>query len=265
MRVALCVKRDVFGLLALRSVLPFLQGCALRIFCSVKTRPNEEAVRELSLLKVLERDFPMDVLLPLAPLGDVPAPAEWEPLADLAPGGGAARLLDFAPDLVLSLRFSLIFGQALIARIPQGIINVHPGTLPGYRGLYAPFWQALAGEPEFGCTVHIVDAGIDTGPVIGQVRVRRDPARSLFWHTAQLYRGGATIAGAAAAGIRRGQQPEVAMQPSGGRYFRLPGPADFAALAETGFRLVTPADYLDCLRDILDPIPAPAAAQDAAA
>lgn len=263
MRVALCVKRDVFGLLALRCVLPFLQGCALRIFCSVKTRPNEEVVRELSLLKVLERDFPMDVLLPLAPPGEVPAPAEWEELTDLAPTGGAARLLDFAPDLVLSLRFSLIFKRELIARIPQGIINVHPGALPGYRGLYAPFWQALAKEPEFGCTVHFVDAGIDTGPVIGEARVRRDPARSLFWHTAQLYRGGAEIAGAAAAGIRSGQRPKATPQPPGGRYFRLPGPADFAALAETGFALVTPADYLDCLREIL--VPGPAAIRGAAA
>jgi methionyl-tRNA formyltransferase len=256
MRIALCVKRDVFGLLALRTVLPFLQGSALRVFCSVKTRPDETAVRELTLLKTLERDFPMDVLLPLAPPGDMPAPAEWEELPDLAPTGGAARLLDFAPDLVLSLRFSLIFRQGLIARIPQGIINVHPGRLPGYRGLYAPFWQALAGEPEFGCTVHFVDARIDTGPVIGEARVRRDPARSLFWHTAQLYRGGAAIAGAAAAGILRGKRPEAAGQPPGGRYFRLPGPGDFAALAETGFTLVTPADYLDCLREILAPAPA---------
>jgi hypothetical protein len=236
MRVALCVKRDVFGLLALRTVLPFLQGSALRIFCSIKTRPNETTMRELSLLKALERDFPMDVLLPLAPPGDLPAPAEWEELTDLAPGGGAARLLDFGPDLVLSLRFSLIFRRELIARIPQGIINVHPGALPGYRGLYAPFWQALAGEAEFGCTVHFVDAGIDTGPVIGEARVRRDPARSLFWHTAQ---------------------------PAGGRYFRLPGPGDFAALAESGFALVTPGDYLDCLREIL--VPGPAVAQGAAA
>lgn len=256
MRIALCVKRDVFGLLALRTVLPFLQGSALRIFCSLKTRPDETAVRELALLKVLERDFPMDVLLPLAPPGEVPAPAEWEPLTDLAPAGGAAPLLEFAPDLVLSLRFSLIFKPELIARIPQGIINVHPGPLPGYRGLYAPFWQALAGEPEFGCTVHLVDAGIDTGPVIGQARVRRDPARSLFWHTAQLYRGGAAIAGAAAAGILHGRRPEATAQPSGGRYFRLPGPGDFAALARTGFALVTPADYLDCLREILAPAPA---------
>ncbi len=265
MRVALCVKRDVFGLLALRTILPFLEGCALRIFCSVKTRPDEAAVRELSLLKVMERDFPMDVLLPLCPSGDFPAPAEWEPLADLAPGGGAARLLDFAPDLVLSLRFSLIFKPELIARIPQGIVNVHPGALPHYRGLYAPFWQALAREPEFGCTVHFVDAGIDTGPVIGQARVRRDPARSLFWHTAQLYREGAAIAGAAAAAIRRGQRPEATIQPPGGRYFRLPGPADFAALAETGFALVTPADYLDCLRESLLPASGPAMAPGAAA
>jgi phosphoribosylglycinamide formyltransferase-1 len=54
---------------------------------------------------------------------------------------------------------------------PQRIVNVHPSLLPKFPGLHA--WkQALeAGEQVTGCTVHYVDAGIDSGMILGQREV----------------------------------------------------------------------------------------------
>ena len=59
----------------------------------------------------------------------------------------------------------------LLSLFPRHIVNIHPSLLPEFRGLRA--WeQALkAGVKETGCTVHYVDAGVDTGQIIAQQRV----------------------------------------------------------------------------------------------
>lgn len=258
MRIAVCVKRDLFGLLALKALAPALAGHEVRLFSSVKTRPAEHAVPELRLMKLLERDLPLDVVLPLAQRGGAEVPAwlpaaeSWQALPDLRPGGGGALLRAARPDLVISVRFSLIFPAALIGAVPCGILNLHPGALPGYRGLFAPFWQCLHGEQDLGCSLHWVDPGIDTGPILGIARVPRDPGRSLLWHTARLYQSGIGLVAEALRAIAAGDPPAgVPQSPDSGAYFLLPTQQDFAALAATGTPLATPEDYLELLGGLL--------------
>lgn len=261
MRIAICVKKDIYGLLAARILAAALGFAQLRFFCSVKTRGVENAVPALRLMKLLEREVAIDALAAQQPeMPGVPHPDDWVPLADLRADGGARTLLDFRPDIVISARFSLIFPQRVIDAVPRGIVNVHPGMLPGYRGLFAPFWQILHKEPELGCTVHLVDRGIDTGPILGIARVPFDPARSLMWHTAALYRGGVGIAAGAAASLARGALPDAARQPAAGAYYRFPSAEDFAALP---VRISDPLDYAALLEEAFAP-PLPAA-QDRAA
>jgi phosphoribosylglycinamide formyltransferase 1 len=54
---------------------------------------------------------------------------------------------------------------------PDRIVNVHPSLLPKYPGMHAIEDALAAGETSSGATVHFVDEGIDSGPIIGQVRV----------------------------------------------------------------------------------------------
>ncbi len=110
---------------------------------------------------------------------------------------GYALLEAFRPDLVLSLRFDLIFKSRII-RLPRlGILNIHPGTLPRYAGLYAPFRAMLAVEPSVGCTLHVIDDGIDSGPIVGIRHLPVDSGRSMFWHMLHLYPLGRAISGGA--------------------------------------------------------------------
>lgn len=61
-----------------------------------------------------------------------------------------------------------LLGECFLGRFPQAVINVHPSLLPAFPGLHA-IEQALAyGVKVFGVTVHFVDAGVDSGPVILQ-------------------------------------------------------------------------------------------------
>jgi phosphoribosylglycinamide formyltransferase-1 len=70
-----------------------------------------------------------------------------------------------------------LLGEDFLARFPGAVINVHPSLLPAFPGL-GPIEQALAyGVKVFGVTVHFVDAGVDSGPVILQAAIELPDAR----------------------------------------------------------------------------------------
>ena len=83
-----------------------------------------------------------------------------------------ARILDDAGvDYVCLAGFMRLVKKPLLDAFPGRILNIHPSLLPEFPGL-AAWRQALeAGVRETGCTVHLVDAGMDTGPIIMQERV----------------------------------------------------------------------------------------------
>jgi methionyl-tRNA formyltransferase len=78
------------------------------------------------------------------------------------------RLRELSPDLGISIAYNQIFRAAKFAFLPQGIINFHAGKLPYYRGRNVLNWAILNGEKEIGLTSHLVDDGIDTGPIVLQ-------------------------------------------------------------------------------------------------
>jgi phosphoribosylglycinamide formyltransferase-1 len=59
----------------------------------------------------------------------------------------------------------------LLAAFPRRIINIHPSLLPKFPGLRAWEQVLVAGETVSGCTVHHVDEGVDTGPIVAQAEV----------------------------------------------------------------------------------------------
>jgi methionyl-tRNA formyltransferase len=79
-----------------------------------------------------------------------------------------------------SIRFGQIFKPPVIAIPRWGILHLHSGLLPGYRGVLAIFWAMLKRELRSGCTLHYVaDATIDTGPILGTHSVPADGQSSL--------------------------------------------------------------------------------------
>ena len=88
----------------------------------------------------------------------------------------AARLLETEEvDLVCLAGFMRVLSPEFVDRYAGRILNVHPSLLPRFPGLH-PQQRALdAGVSESGCTVHFVDAGVDTGQVVVQRRVSVHP------------------------------------------------------------------------------------------
>lgn len=85
---------------------------------------------------------------------------------------GVTRLLDEAGiDLVCLAGLMRVLSPRFTERYQGRLLNIHPSLLPAFRGLHAQRQALQAGVAEAGCTVHQVDAGVDTGPVIVQRRV----------------------------------------------------------------------------------------------
>ena len=77
-------------------------------------------------------------------------------------------LKDNSVDLVLLAGYMRLIGKELIAAYSNRIINIHPALLPSFKGLGAQQQAFEYGVKVSGCTVHFVDEGIDTGPIILQ-------------------------------------------------------------------------------------------------
>ena len=77
-------------------------------------------------------------------------------------------LQEAAVELVVLAGFMRVLKEPMLTAFPHRIVNIHPSLLPRFPGREA-WQQALAaGEVETGCTVHYVDAGIDTGEILAQ-------------------------------------------------------------------------------------------------
>ncbi len=102
-------------------------------------------------------------------------PAVWMPVPDSktrfdgeAEQACIRQLHDWNADVVVLAGFMRIIKAALLQAFPQRILNIHPSLLPAFPGI-AAWKQALEyGVKLTGCTVHIVDAGTDTGPILAQ-------------------------------------------------------------------------------------------------
>ena len=83
------------------------------------------------------------------------------------------KVESFKPDLVISGGFMRILSGEFVNKFR--VINSHPALLPNFPGAHAVRDALAAGATQTGCTVHWVDAGVDTGPVISQVTVPIEP------------------------------------------------------------------------------------------
>jgi len=74
-------------------------------------------------------------------------------------------------DLVVMAGFMRILGEDFLASFPGRIVNIHPALLPAFAGVNAQKQAHARGVKIAGCTVHFVDGGVDTGPIIAQAAV----------------------------------------------------------------------------------------------
>jgi methionyl-tRNA formyltransferase len=262
MRLAICSVPDLCGVIALNALRPVLTQHEARIFLCDDPHPSS-----LHDVQYFLCDLPREVFFPLVERRSrsaaafmtaseisreyrVPARvftrAEWSVVSQ--------DLVEFRPDVLFLVRFPIILKGALLSLAPLGAYNVHTGHVPGYRGLLAPFWAMLNGEKAAGCTLHRVEAGIDTGPVVGVRDLPIRPERSFLWNACHLYPLGVAMFKDVLLSLANNNKPVPGrpQSPEGGRYYRLPGDEEIARFRAAGFHFVKFDDYISLLRLFAD-------------
>ena len=83
----------------------------------------------------------------------------------------AETISNFNPDLIVLAGFMKILPVEFVARFSPNLINTHPSLLPEFKGAHAVRDALSAKVSKTGVTVHVVDQGVDTGPIIAQAEV----------------------------------------------------------------------------------------------
>lgn len=97
--------------------------------------------------------------------------------------GLTSQLNELDADVFLLWSFPIILRKDVIEIPPKGVVNIHMGLLPEYRGVNGVRWALLNGESQTGVTMHFVDEGIDTGDMIARAAFpieENDDVRSLM-------------------------------------------------------------------------------------
>ena len=91
----------------------------------------------------------------------------------------ATWLEELGVDLVVLAGYMHLLTPPFLDRFPERIVNVHPSLLPAFPGLRAIEQALEAGVETTGVTVHVVDEGLDSGPILAQVPVPVEPRETL--------------------------------------------------------------------------------------
>ena len=236
MNIILLGHDDIASKIALRSIVRQLPGHSYRLFLSGPLRAGSDHLPEpLHDLLRLDRRFFESISWDIG--------CEPDDLPDPNSTNGVATLRDCSPDLFVSIRYRRILKSAAIEIPRYGVLNLHSGLLPEYKGVMATFWAMLNGEAKIGCTSHqIVDAGIDTGPIIG---LSESPPRydwSYLANVLELYPAGCGMIVDAVNTIVAGRPITTSLQSGKGHYYSTPASEDLDRFAAQGFRLADAGD-----------------------
>jgi methionyl-tRNA formyltransferase len=267
MRILLCLNRDFISNIALNRLQDALEGHIIDIVLSKgigkKSSPKARAIEqwqqlenrliENGLFPLLERSgptFPHDRFQSFKQLAQATVSKTIREFSNINEGEGLAYVRQFDPDVIVSIRFGQIFKSPVIDIPRFGIINLHSGVLPDYRGILATFWAMLNDETHIGCTLHYVtDNTIDTGKIIDVHKIPVDYKRSLLWNIAALYEGGAALILGALEKLNSNQPLTAHPQDnSKGRYFSFPTQHEVTEFLTKDHQLYSMEDYIALIR-----------------
>jgi phosphoribosylglycinamide formyltransferase 1 len=100
-------------------------------------------------------------------VADFPTRAEWDTAL-------ASQVAQYHPQLVVLAGFMKLTGEAFLGQFGGRTVNTHPALSPSFPGVHAPMEALDYGVKVTGCTLFVVDAGVDTGPIVAQRAVTVD-------------------------------------------------------------------------------------------
>ncbi len=250
MRITLLMNFDIASNFALNQLVKSLAEHELTVFVSEKLgKAGAPKPTELQQLNFIEQALFNDLLFPLlartetrSTLLSFAALAQrigrpTQPLNRINSEAGLARLQESRPELIISMRYGGFLREEAIAVPKFGVLNLHAGLLPQYRGLMATFRAMLDGNSDYGCTLHyIVDSSVDTGPVVSQTKLPIIAERSYLWHVLNMYPQACEMVSAAVDHIARTGSAPSSPQSTSGHYYSAPNDEEIQQFRAQGFK-----------------------------
>ncbi|TWX58644.1 formyl transferase [Colwellia hornerae] len=154
-----------------------------------------------------------------------------------------------APELIVSIRFGGILKEAVINIPTKGIINLHSGILPKYKGVMATFWAMKNNDDKIGTTLHTIDDGsIDTGQIIKTSTVLVNREKSYLWHVLELYKQGAIDILAAIETLENDELLCSQPQEKSDSYFTFPSENECLDFERSGFKITDEQEYIEFIQ-----------------
>lgn len=257
MRITLLCNRDIHANAAVNLLLPALRSHDVTMFVSDGPSKTATLPEGFGELVSAERTIPNTVVWPLANAAPDTG-SEWGSFEQCAArlsgtcaslnapntADGLRTLRGCSPDVIITIRYARILREEAIAVPRFGVINLHSGPLPAFRGVLATFRGMITKASTIGCTLHrIVDSGIDTGPII-RVRTLPTPTTaSLFDAVQSVYPPGVEMIADALDDLQHGRMIAGVPPASAGTYYSWPTSDDLATFLRMGYRLVDLPSY----------------------
>ncbi len=213
MRITILTSYEGISALALQRLLPELHAHELSVFFTRKGPANAPArLRALA-------DYDAALLRKHHAVLEGPGAVQ---LNDVN-GQGFDAFAATAPDLVLSLRHMSILKARVIEMPRSGVLNLHSGSLPDYRGVMATFWAMSNGEEQIASTLHWIDDDrIDRGSIVSSEPIEVDYTLSYYENLQRLYAVGFRQIVTAVDTIAGGRLPSGQATNGGGAYYSWP-------------------------------------------
>ena len=244
MRITLLTNRDLPSHLALSHLVRQLADHEISIFISEKVGSDYLLPSPLMALQSFELELLQDGRPSFEQLA-VKTGGSLQGFVDIDNkvngSAGLERIKATRPDLIISVRFGLIIGQDIIDIPRYGVINLHSGVLPSYRGVMATLRAMLNGDSNIGSTLHFIqDSGIDTGDIISVKTIPLQRQSSYLFNVLSLYSGGVKQIINAVRFLSDLQALEAFTQQGTPSYFTFPTTAELNHFSTQGYRLFDP-------------------------
>jgi methionyl-tRNA formyltransferase len=263
MKIILLANKDLASNYALNLLLPLLKNHELYLFLSAKVGGNSKKPNELNRLKFFEQDlFNLLVSPNLKHPQDRDSTSRsfaqmqellcqpFQELNDINSAAGIQLIEQIKSDLIISIRYGVILKEPIISLPKHGVINLHSGLLPEYRGVMATFWAMLNQEKIIGTTLHYIDdSKIDTGRKIQTTQLNVDTKKSYLWHVLRLYENGVKLIADTVNKISTQQEINAINSESTGSYFSFPTAIELQQFIDLGFELINEQDYLEFIQN----------------
>ena len=267
MKVTILANKDIASNIALNKILPRLSNHDVTVFLSSKVGKSDSLPKELLRLKFFEQSLFNELLFPLIPESYSESNSELlsfdgleklikkpiKILNSINCEQGFSSFKESMPDLAVSIRYGIILKDAVIAVPKYGVINLHSGLLPDYRGVMATFRAMLNEDNKVGTTLHYInDSSIDTGKVIAKSSMAIDKSKSYLWHVLELYSDGCElILDAVDRVAERGSVP-CREQEGEGSYYTFPTVEELEEFRLKGLKLVDEQEVLALSKRYID-------------